>query len=158
VPYGHTDYYGKGGPNFGRLNKHSFMSIDHANNTRLAGCKVYMRSFGHCVHFHVVDGVLIERCLFTGTLRSTNDIHKERIGRARDYDFNIMYRGKRPIPHDQMIPLTEDGVRSYNDVKNITVKDTVVERLRGCFQLLCVGNVTPWKREPDHSYRPGTLG
>ena len=51
-----------------------------------------------------------------------------------------MYRGKRPIPRDQMIPLTEDGVRSYNEVKNITVVDTTVERMRGCFQLLCVGD------------------
>jgi len=142
VPYGYTDYYGKGGPNFGRLNKHSFMSIYRANNTKLIGCKVYMKTFGHCVHFHNVDGVLIKGCLFTGTLRATNDIYEEKVGRATEYDFNIMYRGKRPIPRDQMIPLTEDGVRSYGGDKNITVIDTTVERLRGCFQLLCVGDVT----------------
>ena len=142
VPYGYSDYYGKGGPNFGRLNKHSFMSIYRANNTKLIGCKVYMKTFGHCVHFHAVDGVLIKSCLFTGTLRPTNDIFKEKVGRAVEYDFNIMYRGKRDIPRDQMIPLTEDGVRSYGGDKNITVIDTTVERLRGCFQLLCVGDVT----------------
>lgn len=142
VPYGYTDYYGKGGPNFGRLNKHSFMSIDHANNTKLIGCKVYMRAFGHGVHFHTADGVLIKDCYFTGTLRPTNDIFKERVGRAKEYDFQIMYRGKRPIPRDQMIPLTEDGVRAYDHVRNITVIDTTVERMRGCFQLLCVGDVT----------------
>jgi len=142
VPYGYTDYYGKGGPNFGRLNKHSFMSIYRANNTKLIGCQVYMKTFGHCVHFHNVDGVLIKDCLFTGTLRATNDVLKETVGRAKEYDFNIMYRGKRPIPRDLMIPLTEDGVRSYGGDKNITVIDTTVERLRGCFQLLCVGDVT----------------
>ncbi len=142
VPYGYTDFYGKGGPNFGRLNKHSFMSINRANNTKLIGCKVYMKTFGHCVHFHGVDGVLIKGCYFTGTLRATNDIFKEKVGRAVEYDFNIMYRGKRPIPRDQMIPLTEDGVRSYGGDKNITVIDTTVERLRGCFQLLCDGDVT----------------
>ena len=38
--------------------------------------------------------------------------------------------------------LVEDGVRAYDAVKNITVIDTTVERLRGCFQLLCVGDVT----------------
>jgi len=142
VPYGYSDYYGKGGPNFGRLNKHSFMSISNANGTRLVGCRAYMQSFGHCVHFHKVDGVRIEKCFFTGTLRPTNDIFEEMVGRAREYDFQIMYRGKRPIPRDQMIPLTEDGVRSYNEVKNVTVIDTTVERMRGCFQLLCVGDVT----------------
>lgn len=142
IPYGYTDYYGKGGPNFGRLNKHSFMSIVDAKNTRLIGCKAYMKSFGHCVHFHGAQGVLIEGCLFSGTLRPTNDIFKEKVGRAVEYGFQIMYRGKRPIPRDQFIPLTEDGVRTYGGDKDITVVDTTVERLRGCFQLLCDGNVT----------------
>lgn len=142
VPYGYSDYYGKGGPNFGRLNKHSFMSIDHANHTRLIGCKVYMQSFGHCVHFHTVDGALIQDCYFTGALRPTNDVFLEKVGRAVEYDFHIMYRGKRPIPRDQMIPLTEDGIRAYENVKNITAVNTTVERMRGCVQLLCVGDVT----------------
>jgi hypothetical protein len=142
VPYGYTDYYGKGGPNFGRLNKHSFMSVSRARNTKLIGCRVYMQSFGHCLHFHGADGVRVEGCLFTGTLRPTNDIFKETVGRAAEYDFHIMYRGRRPIPRDQMIPLTEDGVRSYGGDRNITVVDTTVERLRGCFQLLCDGDVT----------------
>jgi len=141
IPYGYTDYYGKGGPNFGRLNKHSFMSIQNANNTTLVGCRVYQQSFGHCVHFHTVDGALIRDCHFTGTLRPTNDIFRETVGRASEYGFQVMYRGKRHIPHDEMIPLTEDGVRSYENVRNITVVDTVVERMRGCFQLLCVGDV-----------------
>ena len=142
VPYGYTDYYGKGGPNFGPLNKHSFLSIQNARNTRLVGCRVYQQSFGHCVHFHKAEGVRIERCLFSGALRSTNDIFLEVAGRATEYDFQIMYRGKRPIPRDQMIPLTEDGVRSYDAVRDLTVVDTTVERMRGCFQLLCVGDVT----------------
>ncbi len=142
VPYGYTDYYGKGGPNFGPLNKHSFLSIQNARNTRLVGCRVYQQSFGHCVHFHKAEGVRIERCLFSGTLRPTSDIFLETTGRAREYDFQIMYRGQRPIPRGQMIPLTEDGVRSYDEVKDITVVDTTVERMRGCFQLLCVGDVT----------------
>jgi len=142
VPYGYSDYYGKGGPNFGRLNKHSFMSIYRANNTSLIGCRAYMRAFGHCVHFHGADGVMIKGCFFTGTLRPTNDVFREKAGRATEYEFNIMYRGKRPIPRDQMIPLTEDGVRSYGGDRNITVIDTTVERLRGCFQLLCDGDVT----------------
>jgi|GEM_PF-1437735 len=142
VPYGYTDYYGKGGPNFGRLNKHSFLSIQNARNTRLVGCRVYQQSFGHCVHFHQAERVRIERCLFSGALRPTDDIFLETAGRAKEYEFQIMYRGKRPIPRGQMIPLTEDGVRSYDEVRDITVIDTTVERMRGCFQLLCVGDVT----------------
>jgi hypothetical protein len=142
VPYGYSDYYGKGGPNFGYLNKHSFMSVSRAKNTSLIGCKVYMQSFGHCLHFHGADTVLVKDCLFSGTLRPTADIYNETAGRALEYGFNIMYRGKRPIPRDEMIPLTEDGVRTYGGDKNITVVDTTIERLRGCFQLHCDGDIT----------------
>ncbi|MGJ8677749.1 MAG: hypothetical protein ACSHX0_09550 [Akkermansiaceae bacterium] len=142
VPYGYTDFYGKGSGSYGRLNKHSFMSIDHANDTQLIRCQVYQQSFGHCVHFHNVDGALIKDCFFTGTLRPTNDIFKEIRGRAVDHDFNMLFRKKQPIPRDHMIPLTEDGIRSYNDVKNITVINTTIERMRGAVQLLCTGDVT----------------
>jgi hypothetical protein len=142
VPYGYSDFYGKGGPNFGPLNKHAFMAIVLANNTKILGCKIFMQSFGHCFHFHSVDGVWIERSLICGTLRPTNDIFKEVAGRAKDYDFNVMYRGPHPIPHDDIIPLTEDGVRSYDNVRNIVVIDTTVTRTRGCFQLCGPGDYT----------------
>ena len=142
IPYGYTDFYGKGAGGYGRLNKHSFMSFEHANNTSLIGCQVYMQSFGHALHFHKVDGVLIKDCLISGTLRPTNDIFKEVVGRAVEKNFYMVYRSEQPIPRDWMIPLTEDAVRSYNEVKNITVMDTTVERQRGCFQLLCDGDIT----------------
>ena len=142
VPYGYSDYYGKGSGSFGRLNKHAFMSIDHANDTHLVGCKVYLQSFGHCVHMHTVDGVLIQDCAFTGVLRPTGDIYKEVVGRAVESDFHILFRGKRPIPRGEVIPLTEDGIRSYEDVKNVTVTNTTIERMRGAVQLLCTGDVT----------------
>lgn len=143
IPYGYTDFYGKGREHHGPMNKHSFMSILNANNTTLVGCKVYQRSFGHCLHFHNVDGVLVKDCYFTGALRPTNDIFKEKVGRAVEYNFEMMYRRQQPIPRDWMIPLTEDGIRAYNNVRNITVIDTTVERLRGCFQLLCPeGDIT----------------
>jgi hypothetical protein len=142
VPYGYTDYYGKGSKNFGRLNKHSFMSIDHANGTQLIRCRVFHQSFGHCLHFHTVDGAEVRDCTFTGVLRPTSDIYKETVGRAVEYDFHMMYRSKKPIPRGEVIPLTEDGIRSYEDVKNITVINTTVERMRGAIQLLCTGDVT----------------
>ncbi len=142
VPYGYSDFYGKGGPNFGQLNKHAFMDVGSANNTVISGCKVYMQSFGHCFHLHNVDGVRIEKCIICGTLRPTNDIYNEVAGRAKDYNYNIMYRGPRPIPHDDIIPLTEDGIRAYDNVRNITVVDTTLMRARGCFQLLGPGNYT----------------
>ncbi|MDG2223207.1 MAG: DUF1080 domain-containing protein [Rubripirellula sp.] len=142
IPYGYTDYYGKGGPNFGRLNKHSAMSIAQANNTTLIGCQFFNQSFGHCLHFHGVDGVLIDHCLISGTLRPTADIYNETTGRAKEYDYQIMYRGKRPIPRNEIIPLTEDAVRTYEADRNITIRNTTVERQRGCFQLLGEGDIT----------------
>lgn len=141
IPYGYTDFYGKGGGAHGRLNKHAFMSIEHANDTQLIRCKVYQQSFGHGVHFHTVDGALIKDCHFSGTLRPTNDIYKEKAGRAVEYGFDMMFRSKQPIPRDQIIPLTEDGIRSYDNVRNIKVVNTIVERFRGAVQLLCTGDV-----------------
>lgn len=142
IPFGYSDFYGKGGPNFGRLNKHSCMGIHKNTNTTLRGCKFYVQSFGHCIYFHNTDGLRIENCFLSGTLRPTNDIFKEKVGRATEYDFQIMYRGKRPIPRDDMIPLTEDGIRSYGGDKNLTVIDTTVERFRSGLQLNCAGDVT----------------
>ncbi len=141
-PYGYSDYYGKGREAYTKLNKHSFMSLEDANGTQVIGCQVYNQSFGHAIHMHKVDGVLIKDSLISGVLRPTNDIFKEKVGLARENDFNILYRGKRPIPRNEVIPLTEDAIRSYNEVKNVVVLDTVVERQRGCFQLLCVGDIT----------------
>lgn len=142
IPYGYSDFYGKGSGSYGRLNKHSFMSINHANETELIRCQVFQQSFGHCVHFHDVDGALIKDCLFSGTLRPTDDIYKETVGRAVDNDFHMLYRKRQPIPRGQAIPLTEDGIRSYDNVRNIKVINTTVERMRGAIQLLCTGDVS----------------
>ncbi|NNJ27567.1 right-handed parallel beta-helix repeat-containing protein [Alienimonas chondri] len=141
IPYGYSDYYGKGGPNFGRLNKHGVVGLGAVRNSRIVGCRFYNGSFGHCLHFHGADGVLVEDCYLTGALRPTADILRETVGRAVDYDYHIMFRGRTPIPGDQMIPLTEDAIRTYNDDKNIVVRNTVVERHRGGLQLLCEGDV-----------------
>lgn len=141
IPFGYTDYYGKGGPNFGRLAKHSFMGIINCSYTALIGCRVYQQAFGHGVHLHNVDGVLIRDCYLSGALRPTNDIFKETAGRAVEYDFMAKYRGDRPIPKDRMIPLVEDGIRAYNDVRNVLVENTEIRRFRGCVQLLCTGDV-----------------
>ena len=142
IPYGYTDYYGKGRERWTKLDKHSFMSLEDANNTTLRGCKIYNHSFGHALHLHKTDGVLVEECFFTGALRHTSDIFKEKVGPAREHKFNIMYRGQRPIPRNEVIPLTEDAIRAYNEVKNVVVRNTTVERQRGCVQLLCPGDVT----------------
>ena len=93
VPYGYSDFYGKGGPNFGRLNKHSFMSITHANNTRIIGCQVYLQSFGHCIHFHKVDGVRIERCLLTGASARLTTFSKSGSVERRSMTFKLCTAG-----------------------------------------------------------------
>lgn len=141
IPYGYTDYYGKGSGGYGPLDKHSCMAIVNSKNTRIVRCKIYQQSFGHAVHLHSADGVHIADCFFTGALRPTNDIFKETVGRAKETGFKIIYRGERPIPRDEMIPTPEDGVRNYENVKNVFIKDTVVERFRACYALNGVGEI-----------------
>lgn len=142
TPYGYSDYYGKGRERWTHLDKHSFMSLEDVNGTTLRGCQIYNHGFGHGIHFHKVDGVLIEDCFFTGALRPTDDIYNERVGVAKEHNYNIMYRGERPIPRGEVIPLTEDGIRTYNEVQNVVVRNTTVERHRGNSALYGVGDMT----------------
>ena len=142
IPYGYSDYYGKGdGGRAGRLDKHSCMGVINADGNRIEHCKIYQHSFGHAVHLHSVNGFTVKDCFISGALRPTNDIYKEESGRAKENNFNIVYRGERPIPRDEMIPLTESGIRTYEEVQNLQIKDTTVERTRGCYALYGVGKV-----------------
>ena len=141
VPYGYTDFYGKGSTRFGRLDKHSCMSLENAKNTKLIGCKIYMQSYGHALHLHAAEGVHIEDCLFSGVLRPTNDIFHETVGRAKEYDFHMKYRSHQPIPKDVVIPLSEDGIRTYGEDKDITIINTTVERMRGNLQIFADGDI-----------------
>ncbi len=142
VPYGYTDFFGKGaGGGGGRLDKHSCMAVVNADGNRVEHCKIYQHSFGHAIHLHSVDGFLAKDCFISGVLRPTNDIFKEKAGRAKEFDFKIQYRGVRPIPRDEMIPLTESGIRTYEKVRDVFIKDTIVERMRGCYALYGVGKI-----------------
>ncbi len=158
-PYGYSDFYGKGGARWTGLNKHSFMAVGDVENFKLVDSDLYQQSFGHGVHFHGTEGGLIEGSSLHGTVRPTNDIIEpkkavpagldefteaniysppgryETVGPAVKHDYQIMYRSTRPIPPNEMIPLTEDGVRSYNNVEDITVRDTTIERFRHCVTL-----------------------
>ena len=141
-PYGYSDYLGKGRGAFTKLDKFSFMSLEDSNGTTLRGCKIYNHAFGHGIHFHKVDGVLIEDCFFTGALRETNDIYREKVGVMKEKGFKILFRGERPIPRNEVIPLTEDAIRTYNEVKNVVVRNTTVERQRGNTAMNGVGDMT----------------
>ncbi len=158
-PYGYTDFYGKGGSRWTGLNKHSFMAVSDVHDFQLINSDLYHKSFGHGVHFHGTSGGRVEGCNLYGTVRPTNDIIEpgkaipkgleafteenvyspsgryETVGPAAEHDYQIMYRSTRPIPPNEMIPLTEDGIRSYNNVEDITVKDTYIERFRHCLTL-----------------------
>ena len=142
VPFGYTDFFGKGSGNYGRLDKHSFMSLNRAKNTKLIGCKIYMQSFGHALHLHEADGVYVKDCHISGILRPTNDIFQEKVGRAKDNDFHMLYRKHQPIPKDEIIPLSEDGIRTYGGDRDITIIDTTIERMRGNIQIHAAGKVT----------------
>ena len=141
VPFGYTDFFGKGSTRFGLLDKHSFMSLTGAKNTTLTGCKIYMQSFGHALHLHQAEGVHVENCYISGLLRPTNDIYREKVGRAKGYDFYMQFRKRQPIPRDEIIPLSEDGIRTYGGDRDITIINTVIERMRGCVQIHAAGKV-----------------
>jgi len=95
-----------------------------AKGSKLIGCRVHMRAMGHAIFVQGVADTLIEDCQVDGLLRPTNEILKDTSGYAFDRGFRST--GKNyvegvtvgPDGHilpDEMISLSEDGIRLYSD-------------------------------------------
>jgi hypothetical protein len=91
--------------------------------------------------FEVREGFALIKTLDAFRAAIKKDSQKIRVKpgiyRAEKVDLPMM----APIPRNQMIPLTEDEVRSYGGDKNMMVVHTTVERMRGCFQLFAPGTL-----------------
>lgn len=143
-PYGYGDLFGKGGPDVIRHRKHSGLLVT-GNNTRLYGCKLYMRSFGH--GFFVqrnAENIYFEDCYVEGEVRATDDILKETSGPAFDVNFRtwtINREGEYHVTPGYMKSLCEDGFRTYGQIKNIHFKRCTAKNTRGGFELRTNGGI-----------------
>jgi parallel beta-helix repeat protein len=137
-PYGYGDLFGKGGPDVIRHQKHSGLLIT-GSDTKLYGCKLYMRSFGHGYYIQKnAQNISFENCSVEGESRSTDDILKETSGPAFDVNFRTWTpnrEGQYIVTSGYMKSLCEDGFRTYGQNGNITFKNCTAKNTRGGFEL-----------------------
>lgn len=150
APYGYGDYYGKGGGSAVRLQKHSAMSVG-GDRTVIEDCHFRIHTFGHGISIHGAQDTVIRNVRLCGDVRPTNDIYHETSGPAARFEYKIMspsWKKDEPIPRNQVVHVTEDGIRAYTRgsrdgqiraTGGITVEDCTVLRMRGGITLGLAG-------------------
>lgn len=132
APYGYGDLFGKGGL------KHSGVHIT-GSGTRLIGCKVFTRAFGHAFYLQEdAADCYFENCHAEGAMRSTDEILMEKSGLAFDRKFRTEMKnhsGEARIQPGYMKALSEDGFRTYGQHKNLVLKSCTAKNMRGGFEL-----------------------
>lgn len=132
APYGYGDLFGKGGF------KHSGVHIT-GSQTRIIGCKVFTKSFGHGFYLQEnCNDVLLEDCYVEGVMRRTEEILAETSGLAFDRKFRTEMKnrsGEARILPGYMKALSEDGFRTYTTHRNLVLKNCTVKNMRGGFEL-----------------------
>ncbi|WP_372743948.1 hypothetical protein [Lutibacter sp.] len=135
-PYGYGDYFGKGKISIIKHKKHSGLLIT-GTNTKLLGCKVFMRSFGHAFFIQGGDNTYFKDCYAEGEIRSTNEMLAETSGPAFERNFASIYKnydGKKEIPANYMKSLNECGFRTYTTGK-VTAINCTAKNMRVGFAL-----------------------
>ena len=143
APYGCGDLYGKGAGAAVRLQKHGAIAV-LGDRCRIEDCYFRIHTFGHGIHMHGAQNTLIRNVTMLGDLRPTDEIYRETTGPAAQFGYKVMYppwRKGQPIPHGEMLSLTEDGIRAYTSGADkhgqqrhtgpITADHCFVERMRG---------------------------
>lgn len=134
-PYGYGHLLGKGGGSIVPGRKHSSLLVA-GENTKLIGCKVVTRAFGHGIVMQGAVDTLIMDCYVEGENRTTDDMLAETSGPAFETGFKSMYPPGKIVP-GQMKCLAEDGIRTYpygslvgRNTERVTVVDCVVKNMR----------------------------
>lgn len=143
APYGYGDLYGKGRGAVVRLHKHAAMAV-RGDRCRIEDCYFRIHTFGHGIHMHGAQNTTIRNVTMLGDLRPTDEIYRETTGLAAEFDYKIMSppsRKGQPIPHGEMLSLTEDGIRAYHEGPDkqgnqrrtglILAESCFIERMRG---------------------------
>ncbi len=141
-PYGYGELFGKGGPATIRHKKHSACLV-RGYKSHIKDCKIFHRSYGHCLFMQAADMPLIEGCYIESEMTTTDKVlSEEGSGSAADkIDFKTVW-GYR-VPKGHTIALCEEGIRAYNGgstiidgerfkrgTSNVTVKDCYIKNTR----------------------------
>ncbi|MBK1854055.1 right-handed parallel beta-helix repeat-containing protein [Verrucomicrobiaceae bacterium 5K15] len=140
-PYGYGSIYGIGRDNVFGLDKRCGILLTGRHNM-LQRCEIQMRAFGHGIYMQApADHSVIKHCYVEGRMRASKELYAET--HAKDLPKRSKYRSDgRPIPRDVMLPLSEDGIRSYARSGHVTVENCRVKQMRGGVRLYLARSAT----------------
>ncbi len=159
-PYGYGYMHGKSGTSAAGITpKKQSTFLIAGSDTQVLNSTVRAGAFGHGIVIQGAQNTYIEGCLVQGDMRSTDDIlANDPLGIAASTNNFSQYpphntKGSECETHSvgsgyyitagEMIALSEDGVRTYNEgsnyntttTTNVTIKNTTVKNMRGGFHL-----------------------
>ncbi len=134
-PYGYGDLMGKGDKAVLKGRKHSGLLVC-GRKTKVLGCKVFTRAFGHAFFVQGGTDILFKDCYAEGELRPTDDMLAETSGPVFDAGFKTIYK-PNVIQRGYMKSLNECGFRSYGKggptgrvTGKVTVENCVAKGMR----------------------------
>ncbi len=148
-PWGYGSLYGIAGGDVRKMNgiRVGYPSV----GAKLINCRVHMRAMGHAIFVQGAIDTLIEDCHVDGLLRPTNEILAEKSGyaferafktRSRNYSEGVSVGARGEILPNEMIALSEDGIRLYDQGRgntptgSTTIRNCTVRQMR---RGICVG-------------------
>lgn len=142
-PWGYGSLFGIAG---GDVRKMNGIRVGWpAKGSKLIRCHVHMRAMGHAIFVQGATDTIIDDCHVDGLLRTTNEILAEDSGYAFDRDFNtqkhtyvegVAVGASGGILPDEMISLSEDGIRLYpqggggHPTGSTTIRNCTVRQMR----------------------------
>ncbi|MFI4910237.1 MAG: hypothetical protein ACIAQZ_01075 [Sedimentisphaeraceae bacterium JB056] len=143
-PYGYGDLLGKGGNQVVSLKKHSGVQIC-GTNTKITGCRIFNRSFGHCFFIQGGINTIFTDCYVEGQMRPTDQMLAETSGPAFENGFASVYTnrdGENKIAPGYMKSLNECGYRTYasggpenRPTGKVTLQNCIAKNVRVGFAL-----------------------
>ncbi len=137
-PYGYGDLFGKGGgkPTIAHRKKSGVHIV--GSETRVIGCKLYTKSFGHGYYVQGGQNQSFEDCYVEGVMRPSDEMLAETSGPAFDVDFRTVVRmrgGVNRVLPGYMKSLSVVGVPVNGSIRGLTFKNCTAKNMRGGFEL-----------------------
>lgn len=164
-PYGYGSQYGIGSTNTFGLNKRCGILVTGIDGggigNTLDGITMHHYAFGHGIYIQSgATETTLKNCYIEGRMRLSDDMFND----TETYD--LPYRTNYTFPADEaeswkiadfpwtasfpipsgnssvMYPLSEDGIRSYNNTGSVTVDNCTVKQMRGGIRLYLASSAT----------------
>lgn len=157
-PYGYGSQYGIGSQNTFGLSKRCGILVTGIDGggigNTLDGITMYHYAFGHGIFMQSgATETTIKNCYIEGRVRLSDDMYNDTetydLPYLTDYKFptgdgswRLPFEESYDIPYNHVYPLSEDGIRSYNNTGSVTVENCTVKQMRGGIRLYLASSAT----------------